>query len=454
MQAPIHSEGGAAALAAGTAFTAPEPTPTAERIESIDVLRGFILLGILFMNIPLFGLPHWVGENPVIAGGVEGLDWWAGMISVVLFDGKMRALFSMLFGAGAYLLTRRAEAAGSEGKARSADIYYRRMLWLMAFGIFDGYVLGWYGDILYWYGLAGLVLFPLRKLRPRTLIIAAICMLLVGIGMRIVRHEMRTERFAKVTAVRAEVAAGHELDKDQKATLEEWDERLKEFTPPPEVIQKEVKARRGGYASAIVATAPVFTQWSSEALFLDTDVLPMLIMGLGLARAGVITGQRSTRFYALLAGTCLPVGVWIASMEPLAYSRAGFSPEFITPYASGGAWSYATQRIILAIGYMSVVMLASRRGVVRPVLGAIAACGRMPLTNYLAQSVVCLLIFTGAGLGLLGEFSRWQLLVLAVAIWVPQVVLSALWLRWFAFGPMEWLWRWLAYRARPKWKAR
>lgn len=435
-----------------SAASEPAPTPINQRIESIDVLRGLVLLGILFMNIPLFGLPHQAAKHPNLSGGIEGLDWWAWFLSGVLWDGKMRALFSMLFGAGAVLLTRRAESAGPEGRARTADIYYRRMLWLMLFGIIDGYVLGWFGDILYWYGVTGLILYPLRRLKPRAIIIAASVILLSGIGMHALGHEKVVRKQREVWSIQAAFAAGHQLrDKDYEKLIAHG-ERRKEQQALVEKIKKEAEARKAGYFSAIFETASVCTKWNSAPLYMDSDVIPMMLLGIAFANAGVITGRRSTRFYLITALVCLPLGWMIAGRDMLAWSNSGFDIDMVGSYADGAAWSYPTQRLLLALAYLSIVMLIARAGILRFFMQAIAAAGRMPLTNYLAQSVICLFIFTGAGFAMLGEFSRWQLVVLALGIWLAQVISSTLWLKWFAYGPMEWIWRWLAYRQRPQWR--
>ena len=153
------------------------PVTNRERIVSIDTLRGVALLGILLMNIVVFGLPENAYDDPTIAGGHTGLNlafWYANQI---FFEGKMRTLFSMLFGAGVVLLTLRAEERG--GGLRARGIYYRRTLWLVVFGLLHAYFI-WMGDILYYYGVVGLMLFPLRKLRPAALLAAGALLLMIA----------------------------------------------------------------------------------------------------------------------------------------------------------------------------------------------------------------------------------------------------------------------------------
>ena len=143
--------------------TLTDPVTGAERFSTVDVLRGVALLGILIINITLFGLPC-EGKRDLLVGSPTDIDTIVWFVVAVLFEGKMRALFSILFGGGIILLTERFERRGDVGRA--ADIYYRRTLWLLAFGLVHAYFL-WAGDILTTYGIAGLFLYPFRKLAGR-----------------------------------------------------------------------------------------------------------------------------------------------------------------------------------------------------------------------------------------------------------------------------------------------
>src|SRR5271154_6319193 len=161
------------------------PVRAEERISALDTIRGFSLLGILLMNICGFGLPGPAYDNPVPAGGATGLNLLAWCFTTIFADGKMRAIFSMAFGASVYLLVDRLSRKGAAADA--ADIHYRRMLWLLLFGIMHTYLV-WHGDILFYYAVMGLVLYPLRKLSPRILLIAAAIMLLVMVGSGVYDH--------------------------------------------------------------------------------------------------------------------------------------------------------------------------------------------------------------------------------------------------------------------------
>jgi uncharacterized protein len=154
-----------AAVADAPPPPAPEPVRLRDRVSSVDVLRGVALLGILLMNIVGMGLPHWAYDHPTIAGNRGPADFWAWAINAVLFEGKMRTIFSMLFGAGVILITSRAETRGAGQSI--ADIHLRRNVWLVLFGMIHGYLLLWPGDILYVYGVAGIPLFVQKEIDDR-----------------------------------------------------------------------------------------------------------------------------------------------------------------------------------------------------------------------------------------------------------------------------------------------
>ena len=150
------------------------PVVSAQRISSLDVIRGVALLGILLMNITNFGLPF-AYFDPHNAGGADGLNFLTWQITSLFFEGTMRGLFSILFGAGVILMTSRAEAR--DPSVAVADIYFRRNLWLIAFGLIHAWLMLFTGDILYIYGIVGLFLFTFRHVAPRKLILLGVFVL-------------------------------------------------------------------------------------------------------------------------------------------------------------------------------------------------------------------------------------------------------------------------------------
>lgn len=415
------------------------PVRQSERIASIDTLRGFSLLGILLLNIVSFGLPFAAYMNPTVHGADSETDILAWLAAQVFFDGKMRCIFSMLFGAGAVILLDRAERRGAGIEA--ADIYYRRTLWLIAFGFVHAYLI-WAGDILFHYGVVGLLLFPLRRLSARALITTGMVLLLLhslqGIGAGIGIGEMRQKALA--------AAAVPTPDAEQKKAIQEWEQLALMFEPPREEVEKQIKAHRGGWFDVLPVRAAeaALMQFTLFFQFLFLDVLCMLILGMGFAKAGLFDASRSYRFYATLALAGfligLPLNYWAAQQ----YRAAGFTAPANFTYLGSTA---DLGRLSVALAYSSLVMIASKANwslLTRP----LAAVGRTALSNYLLTSILCTLFFNGYGLGYFARLPRHQLYWVVLGMWAINLTVSPLWLRYFRYGPAEWLWRSLTYWQR------
>src|SRR5258706_97685 len=210
------------------------PVSRQERISSVDLVRGFALLGILLMNIIGFSFPGIAYGDPSAIGGATGWNLYTWAINYVLFEGKMRALFSMLFGAGIIIFTSRMEANGAG--VRTADLYYRRNLWLLLFGLIHAYFF-WGGDVLYPYALTALFLFPFRNLSPKWLIILGVIILSV--------------------VVPGEIAAARNA---QRMSLED---RMTKMKPPPERLARDIAAHRGSFVGEFLDRGPGVTNRSS-----------------------------------------------------------------------------------------------------------------------------------------------------------------------------------------------
>src|SRR5215467_9320494 len=267
------------------------PVTASERISSIDVVRGAALLGIALMNIVFSGLPLAADWNPKVAGGSTGPNLAAALLQYVLFDGKFRGIFSIMFGASSYYMVSRAVSRGAGIQA--AEVYYRRTLWLLVFGLVHAYVI-WAGDILYPYALLGLILFPLHKARPKWLLVSAgVCVLLmtgfqVGQGFRM----QKTHRLA--TEAEKAVAAHKTLTDEQKAAQTSWEETRKHSSPTKEELKKEDDMYRGSYFHLFAGRAAQVNGWHSLPFYLSGwDMLTMMLIGIAFAKTGVLGASRS-----------------------------------------------------------------------------------------------------------------------------------------------------------------
>lgn len=436
---PLDGEGSEILDAPGSSLEPAEGSLLApaveDRILAIDLLRGVALLGILIMNIVAFGLPGDSYDNPSTAGGSTGLNRWTWAVVSVLFEGKMRALFSMLFGAGVILMTARGEARG--GGIRVADLFLRRNLWLILFGTLHGYFI-WSGDILFTYGLCGLVLFPFRNVRPWTLIALGVLILATnGPKAFFYAQEIRSDRVvaAEADALKAE---GKELTEEQ----EEAQESVADMKPDPKEVEEEIADHRGGYVAGLGRRAEetfgVHTLFNYK--FQIWDTLGMMLIGMALFKLGVLSAQRPRGTYLAMAiaGTAvgLPLGVYV--VRALIRTNWDLVTEFGLNYAT-----YDLRRLPMMLAYVGLVMLWFQSGRAAGLQRRLSAVGRMALTAYLGTSVLCFLFFDA--FTVYGRLDRWQLYGVVFAIWALWLFACPLWLARFRFGPVEWLWRSLTY---------
>jgi uncharacterized protein len=419
------------------------PISAGERVVAIDVVRGLAVLGILLMNIVGFAFHVAVYADPTVAGGSTGINFWVYAVNAVLVDGKMRGIFSLVFGAGVIVLTSR--LAGRDSSVDAADIHYRRMYWLMLIGILHAYVL-WWGEILYPYALLGLFLYPLRRLSARALVIAGVVLaaLLTGASAgnayRVV--SMRDEA-AKADAAKAK---GDALTEEQTAAQKAWHDHLKFVKPDAKEIARVNAAFGGTFGSALTERAKIVAQMHFLPYYFPVlwDMLCMMLFGMAMVKAGILSGERSYAFYARMATIGYAVGipahiwmVWQAVQTNFDAIETGFIGIAYTP-----------ARIAVCLGHVAVVMMIVKAGSLRWITAPLAAVGQMAFTNYLLQSVICSTLFYGYGFGLFGTLERYQIYYVVLGCWILHLVGSPLWLRHYRFGPAEWCWRSLTYWKR------
>lgn len=419
------------------------PTEREERIGMLDATRGIAVLGILIMNITGFGLPR-AYDDPTNWGGSDGLNLAVWRIAALFFEGTMRGMFTLLFGAGALLFLQR-HAARNPGLL-PADLYFRRTMWLIVFGLVNAYLLLWPGDILFYYGVVGLLLFVCRNAGPRKLIVAAAVILVLQTAVTV--GEWYGYREASVAAARAQQArsSGKALTAAQSQAIENLARINEEFKPSPDDIEKEVSRVRKSYVSALGLVAP--KSWYYQTTFFLQhgllECLGMMLLGMALLKYGVLTGEASRRVYTNLALVGYAIGLAVNWFETSNLIRAAFSAEaLIASYLT-----YDLGRIPTTLGHIGLIGLLYKASPLSAAMRNLSAVGQMALTNYLTQSLICMVLFTGAGLALFGQLERHELYYVVAAIWIVQLIWSPLWLRRFRFGPLEWLWRSLTYWQR------
>jgi uncharacterized protein len=418
------------------------PVRAEERIPALDVLRGFALLGILLLNILDFGL-HGAFDDPTVAGGATGVNLWTWIVMHVLAEGKMRCLFSMIFGAGIVLLTSRMEEKGTG--ARAADIFFRRNLWLVLLGVLHAYLL-WHGEILYSYGLCALLLYPFRHLTARRLLAAGFAMMLGLSAASLYRgHDLRRTMALAQEAARIEKSGG-KLSERQEEAKQAWEEIRKRAKPTPEEVEKTNRKWRGSLWDVLKVRAGIVRYWHSMPFYhyMALDLYSMMFLGMGFFKLGVFSGARSTRFYAALAALGYLSGMGVNGFTAWLRVSSGF--DLLTITYTGVTYDFG--RLSIALAHAAALMLLHKAGLFNWVLRSLAAVGQMALSNYLLHSIVCSTIFCGYGLALFGRLERYQLYYIVAGLWIFQLIVSPIWLKHFQFGPAEWAWRSLTYWKR------
>jgi uncharacterized protein len=397
----------------------------------MDAVRGLAVLGILIMNILGMGMPAYAHDDPTYYGGSHGADLATWAISTVLVEGKMRALFAMLFGASSLLIAER-----TTGKPGPMAIHYRRMAWLFLFGLAHAYLL-WWGDILTTYAIAGLFLFPVRKAPARALLGVGGAMLA---GFLMVHVWGLTELSFLARAAAAPGADPEFVDYVQA--------RIGNLGAPPAMAAAEVQSYGGGFSDALAARARMAT-WlliSPSSMTYIVEALGLMLIGMGLYRTGFFTlGWRTAGYLKMMAAgylVCLPVAAVLAFEA----WKSGFEP--LTLYLTS-AWQAPTWAL-MGLAHASAFLLVIRFGLARGLVRLLAAAGRMALSNYLMSSLITMIVFSGFGFGLYGKLSRAELMVVVAGVWAFILAWSAPWLARFHYGPFEWVWRSLTRaRAQP-----
>ncbi len=415
------------------------PVDGRARIGAIDALRGFAVLGILVMNVYAFAMPFAAYANPLIAGGTEAHNLAVWFVTHIFFDQKFMTIFSMLFGAGIVLMTSKAEAQG----AAPAGYFYRRQSGLLFIGVLHAYLL-WFGDILFFYAVTGMIVYALRRLQPRTLIVAG-CLLLAVAPLISWGAGGYLEKLA-ADAVSYERAGGSAaaLSAEQREAIAAWEEIRATILPGPEEIAADVEAYRGSYVDIFRHRAPLVASFQLEALpfFAFWRTGGLMLIGMALLKLGILSGGASSGSYRRLAVAGYATGLPLCLVSGLNAWAHDFDALYMLRV--GQLWNYVGS-VLVALGHVGAFMLLIRSGRLRSFVSRCAATGRMALTNYLLQSAVMTSVFYGYGLGLYGQVPRVGQMALAALLIALQLRLSPWWMSRFRFGPAEWAWRSLTY---------
>ena len=380
-------------------------------------------------------MPFDVALNPTRLHPFTFTDHIAFLGSWLFLEGSQRAIFSILFGAGIVLLTTR--VAKDERQSIARQIYYRRTRWLIAFGLFDAYFLFWYGDILFTYGVVGLVLYFARTWTPTRLLAVVGVILALMMAFNILTNSIFD--WAMPIAEQAELKEQHGVQLSETEILAQ---ELVKSTPgsiSEEELNRQIETRAGGFLSAFRLNAvQSFEFHVVYGLFsVVWDAMAMMLIGMALFKLKVLDASRGLRVYWAMVIAGLGVGLAVNAWEIQSMPGTDFSGMFTTE-------TYDIGRLCTAIGIIGAIMLVCKYQFLSRVRRVLSAVGRMALSNYLMQSILCNLFFIG--LGMFGALKFHQLYYVVILVLALQLAWSPWWLKRYRYGPFEWIWRKLTYR--------
>lgn len=387
------------------------PVGEAERFESLDMLRGLAVLGILMVNIQAFAMYWGTLSYPPAHMDLSGANQTVWFVTHVFFELKFITIFSALFGAGVLLMVGQDESA-------SKRLHFSRMTWLLIIGAIHGFVF-WFGDILMPYALAGMVVVYFRRMSPAKLIGWGLA------GIALTGLLMVASTWAQGMVPEASEPQPFGVNPDEE-TLTNW-----------------VSAYQSSFAGSRIynAIGELFSLLGQVTLFAGR-LLGVMFIGMALFKLGFLTAKWSFTAY-LVAGL-------LTAASGVALSWYGGLHAIKTGFAMSELWVHTglnyVASLLAAFGYASLVMAICKLDWLKLLRLPFVSAGRMAFTNYLTQTLAMTFIFVGApGLGLFGTVERTGQLKIVLAVWVVQLIVSTLWLRVFRFGPFEWLWRSLSY---------
>ncbi|RUO25434.1 hypothetical protein CWE09_01475 [Aliidiomarina minuta] len=387
-----------------------------QRLLSLDLLRGVAVLGIFLLNITSMGLPITAYINPTAYGDFSGIHLATWVLTHVLAEQKFIAMFALLFGAGIALFTERAQAK----ELPVAKLHYRRMGWLLIFGALHAWLL-WYGDILFIYAVAGMLVYTMRRLRTYALLIWSAIFFLIPYVMSLL------------------VAASMPMwsEAETQNILAMWQ-------PSPAQLEAEVSAMTGSYSEQFAQRAEFTWMMQTQSLFLDFvwRTGAFMLLGMFLYRWGVLSAKRSQRFYRYLVLLLIP-GYLLSVYGVAQYFAHGFS--FEQSMFVDSQWNYFAS-IFVVTGYIGLIILWLRSNYMPAIKRRLQAIGRMAFTCYIMHTLIGVVIFNL--FGLFGQLERFHLLLIVFAVWAFQLWFAPWYLSRYAQGPLEALWRRLTYGKR------
>ncbi len=484
------------------------------RVFYLDVLRGIAILLMLVVSIWEFG-GFTANEQLRLRLAYTGGNYHLFNIVSILFEGKIRVLLAIVFGAGIVLFFSKKDTIGG---VSLTDYFIRRQLWLILFGVFNSIVLLWPGDMLFHLGVSGILLFVFWRLPAKGLIIISMVFTLIYSGKKYWSYAEDKKSYAKFLAVKevektfskdsterflqdslwvltnkdslqqvkvadslaklnqpdslkkaaAETkkrelvndslrkeAAKDTLTKKQQDDKSAWEAKVKRLEYDSTADKASYSTIRTDYGDVWSNLLRLSQSREADWLYRNGiwDIGAMLLLGMALLKLGFFTGSFTTRRYLVAGFILLSIGLLMAWLRThYHHVKLNDYAVYLDKYRLPADVLFPWERVVLALSYISFVLALLKAGLVKRWWRTMATVGRMALTNYLLQTLLCTLFFYGYGMGFFGRLSQWQLYLVVGEIWLLIIVFSVGWSRYYETGPAEWLWRRLVYRRKVPFK--
>lgn len=395
-----------------------DPIEPKKRVLSLDILRGFAVLGIVVMNIQSFAMPSVAYSNPTVFENLSGNDLYVYLFSYVFADQKFMSIFSLLFGASLVMLPQKAR----KEHLRSPDLQNRRLLFLALFGLIHAYLI-WYGHVLFMYAICGFAMFVFRRKKSVFQIRTGIALLAVG---------------SLISLLLGYTVPFWEPGEYEAAQTEIW-------SPTSEEISKEIDYYTSAWERQILYRAPQAFNLQTTVFVFENfwRICGLMLIGMALYKRNVFKAKQSTKYYSKMIVYGLGIGLPLVAGGALL--NFTFEWDFRINFFFVSQLNYWSS-VLMAIGYIGIIMLickaAENRG---KVLQRFADVGKMALSTYLLQSIIMGIIFYGHGFGLFGEIERSIQGIFILGMWVFNILFAWVWLSMYKYGPFEWAWRSLTY---------
>jgi uncharacterized protein len=407
-------------------------TTKVDRIGSLDFLRGIAILGILVINIESFAYPDpW---SPYKYGFDSAIDTHVRFWVYFFTQGKFFGMLTVLFGAGFFIFMERLEHKGLG--LSGMDIYLRRLFVLFIIGVAHAYLI-WDGDILYHYAACGFVLLFFRTWSIRNLLILIAVVILYMFFNTYQRTAAQQDKLAAY-----EAALQIPVTNRSEAEIEvvtNWEKR----TQPKVASDEPIETPRNTIIESWIENAKHTKVHEGEVLYTGIFLRTMIMMILGviLYQTGVFSDLNAMKHYWLLTSIILLLAVFANYFRYYQWTYEYYLP--VTSHLKASLGNFSKE--LMGLSYALVFNGAFQKLIKQKGESIIAKIGRMALTNYISQSIICAFLFYGFGLGWHGQFSRVELLPIIVVIWIFQLLFSYFWLKKYQYGPLEWVWRRFTY---------